>query len=110
MSCNILFCCLNIFFFKNIEFRCYHFSLVQIFINNEFVSSVSGKTFPTVDPSTGKKICDIQEGEKVRHIFFRNLLKNIKSNIILVTGKLLQKRGQVPDLLLFPAFLLCIVI
>ncbi|KAL5004464.1 hypothetical protein ScPMuIL_017920 [Solemya velum] len=36
----------------------------QIFINNEFVNSVSGKTFPTINPSTGEKICDVQEGDK----------------------------------------------
>ena len=37
----------------------------QIFINNEFVDSVSGRTFPTINPATGKKICDIAEGDKV---------------------------------------------
>jgi len=37
----------------------------QLFINNEFVNSTSGKTFPTIDPATGKKICDVQEGDKV---------------------------------------------
>nr|XP_037292015.1 retinal dehydrogenase 2-like [Rhipicephalus microplus] len=37
----------------------------QIFINNEFVNSVSGKTFPTYNPATGKKIADVQEGDKV---------------------------------------------
>ncbi|XP_078605473.1 aldehyde dehydrogenase, mitochondrial-like [Branchiostoma floridae x Branchiostoma japonicum] len=36
----------------------------QIFINNEFVNSVSGKTFPTINPATGEKICDVQEAEK----------------------------------------------
>ncbi|OWF44075.1 retinal dehydrogenase 1-like [Mizuhopecten yessoensis] len=36
----------------------------QIFINNEFVNSVSGKTFPTLDPCTEEKIADIQEGDK----------------------------------------------
>ncbi|XP_062547720.1 aldehyde dehydrogenase 1A1-like [Armigeres subalbatus] len=36
----------------------------QIFINNEFVDAVSGKVFPTVNPSTGKKIVDIAEGDK----------------------------------------------
>lgn len=36
----------------------------QIFINNEFVDAVSGKVFPTVNPSTGKKIADIAEGDK----------------------------------------------
>ncbi|UYV65183.1 ALDH1A2 [Cordylochernes scorpioides] len=37
---------------------------VQIFINNEFHDSVSKKTFPTINPSTGEKICDVQEGDK----------------------------------------------
>ncbi len=37
----------------------------QIFINNKWVNSVSGKTFPTINPSTGEKICDVQEGDKV---------------------------------------------
>lgn len=37
---------------------------VKIFINNEFVNSVSGKTFPTYNPATGDKIVDIQEGDK----------------------------------------------
>lgn len=37
----------------------------QIFINNEWVTSVSGKTFATVNPTNGKKICDVQEGDKV---------------------------------------------
>jgi len=36
----------------------------QIFINNQFVNSVSGKTFPDVNPATGEKIVDIQEGDK----------------------------------------------
>ncbi|VDN09454.1 unnamed protein product [Dibothriocephalus latus] len=36
----------------------------DIFINNEWHPSVSGKTFPTVNPSTGKKICDVAAGDK----------------------------------------------
>ncbi|XP_048252474.1 aldehyde dehydrogenase, mitochondrial-like [Haliotis rufescens] len=44
---------------KNPEVKC-----TQIFINNEFVNSVSGKTFPTLNPSTGVKIVDVQEGDK----------------------------------------------
>merc|ERR1719348_79517 len=36
----------------------------QIFINNEFVDSVSGKTFPTINPATGEEICQVQEGDK----------------------------------------------
>lgn len=36
----------------------------QIFINNEYVNSVSGKVFPTVNPATGEKITDVQEGDQ----------------------------------------------
>ena len=36
----------------------------QIFINNQFVDSESGKTFPTINPSTGDVICNVQEGDK----------------------------------------------
>lgn len=36
----------------------------QVFINNEWVDAASGKTFPTINPATGKKICDVQEGDK----------------------------------------------
>lgn len=36
----------------------------KIFINNEWRNSVSGKTFPTFNPATGEKICDVAEGDK----------------------------------------------
>jgi len=36
----------------------------KIFINNEWVDSVSGKTFPTINPTTGEIICQVQEGDK----------------------------------------------
>lgn len=36
----------------------------KLFINNEWVDSVSGKTFPTINPCTEEKICDVQEGDK----------------------------------------------
>uniref|UniRef100_A0A914VSX4 aldehyde dehydrogenase (NAD(+)) n=1 Tax=Plectus sambesii TaxID=2011161 RepID=A0A914VSX4_9BILA len=36
----------------------------KIFINNEWRNSISGKTFPTFNPATGEKICDVQEGDK----------------------------------------------
>ncbi len=36
----------------------------KIFINNTWHDSVSGKTFPTINPATGEKICDVQEGDK----------------------------------------------
>ena len=35
----------------------------SIFINNDFVNSESGKTFPTINPATGDVICDVQEGD-----------------------------------------------
>jgi aldehyde dehydrogenase (NAD+) len=35
-----------------------------IFINGEFVNSVSGKTFDTINPSTGKVLAKVQEGDK----------------------------------------------
>lgn len=30
------------------------------------MDSVSGKTFPVINPATGKKTCDVSEGNKVR--------------------------------------------
>ncbi|XP_074604211.1 aldehyde dehydrogenase 1A1-like isoform X2 [Brevipalpus obovatus] len=36
----------------------------QIFINNEWVDSVSGKKFATINPATGEKIVDVAEGDK----------------------------------------------
>nr|AOD75396.1 aldehyde dehydrogenase-like protein [Tyrophagus putrescentiae] len=36
----------------------------QIFINNEWHNSVSGKTFPVINPATEEKIADVQEGDK----------------------------------------------
>ena len=36
----------------------------QLFIDNEFVDAVSGKTFPTIDPSTEEVICHVAEGDK----------------------------------------------
>jgi acyl-CoA reductase-like NAD-dependent aldehyde dehydrogenase len=37
--------------------------LKKIFINNEFVNSVSGKTFPTYNPATEELIAQVQEGD-----------------------------------------------
>jgi len=39
--------------------------LLQIFINNEWVDAVEGKTFPTINPATGDVICEVAEGTKV---------------------------------------------
>jgi len=35
-----------------------------MFIAGKWVDSVSGKTFPTLNPCTGEKICDVAEGDK----------------------------------------------
>ncbi|CAG2105416.1 unnamed protein product [Medioppia subpectinata] len=37
----------------------------QIFINNEWHNSVSGKTFPTINPANNEKLADIQEADEV---------------------------------------------
>ena len=37
----------------------------QIFINNEFHKSESGKQFPTINPTTGEVITMVEEGDKV---------------------------------------------
>lgn len=36
----------------------------KIFINGEWHNSVSGKTFPTINPTNGKLITEVQEGDK----------------------------------------------
>ncbi|XP_016410714.1 aldehyde dehydrogenase family 1 member A3-like [Sinocyclocheilus rhinocerous] len=36
----------------------------KIFINNEWHTSIKGKTFPTINPATGVKICDVEEADK----------------------------------------------
>lgn len=35
----------------------------RLFINNEFVPAVSGKTFPTVDPATEKVVAEVSEAD-----------------------------------------------
>lgn len=37
----------------------------QIFINNEFVDAVSGKTFAVLNPATGNVLAQVAEGDKV---------------------------------------------
>lgn len=36
----------------------------KLFIDNEFVDAVSGKTFPTINPATEEVICQVAEGDK----------------------------------------------
>ena len=40
----------------------------QLFINNEFVESVSGKRFEVINPATGDLICDVAEADKVSYL------------------------------------------
>src|SRR6266487_4361453 len=35
-----------------------------LFIGGKWLDSVSGKTFPTINPATGKTICQVAEGDK----------------------------------------------
>ncbi|HAZ49092.1 MAG TPA: betaine-aldehyde dehydrogenase [Cyanobacteria bacterium UBA11371] len=35
----------------------------QLLINNEWVNSVSGKRFPTINPATGETICEVAEAD-----------------------------------------------
>lgn len=42
-----------------------NFFPLQIFINNEWQDSVSGRVFPAYNPATGEQICEVQEAEKV---------------------------------------------
>jgi len=44
---------------KNIKFE-----YTQCFINNQYVNAAGGKTFADINPTTGEKFADIQEGEK----------------------------------------------
>jgi len=56
-------CCKNAT--KEITVKGKKFSIFdKIFINNEWVDAVSGKTFPVFDPSTGEEVCQIAEGDK----------------------------------------------
>jgi len=53
---------------KSISIRSYSSKVdvkyTQLFINNEFVNSVNGKTFESIDPSTEEVICQVQEADK----------------------------------------------
>ena len=51
--------------YKCVSWVNYLFCHFQIFINNEWYNSESGKVFPVLNPCTAEKICDIQEGDKV---------------------------------------------
>ncbi len=51
----------------------------QLFINNEFVDAASGKTFPTINPSTGETIAEVAEADKVQILLERVKVKGLDS-------------------------------
>jgi hypothetical protein len=57
-----------------VQVVCQPGDVLQIFINNEWHKSSSGKTFKTFDPATGQVIADVQEGNKVGFIMFVSLV------------------------------------
>ena len=72
-ACNGALSNVSFFYFVKIRLKTSYLKLKktllskQLFINNEFVDSVSGKTFPTINPVTEEKICDVAEGDKVSY-------------------------------------------
>ena len=40
-------------------------SVTKLLINNRWVPSESGKTFATINPSTGEEICQVAEADAV---------------------------------------------
>ena len=38
--------------------------MTKLLIGNEWVNSKSGKTFPTINPSTGEEICQVAEADE----------------------------------------------
>ncbi|XP_047139581.1 aldehyde dehydrogenase, mitochondrial isoform X1 [Hydra vulgaris] len=76
----------------------------QLFINNQWVDSMSGKTFPTINPATEEKICDVSEGDKedvdlavkaAREAFKRNSIwRSMDSS---VRGELLNKLADLVE-------------
>ena len=38
-------------------------SATKLLINNQWVDSASGKTFPTINPATGEVICQVAEAD-----------------------------------------------
>lgn len=50
---------------------------LQIFIGNEWLPSSRARTFPTFNPATGVKICDVEEADRVRRQAVATLLAQI---------------------------------
>ena len=39
-------------------------TFTKLFISNQFIDYISGKTFPTINPATEEVICQVSEGDK----------------------------------------------
>jgi acyl-CoA reductase-like NAD-dependent aldehyde dehydrogenase len=48
------------------------YDVLQIFINNEWRKSISGKTFDTYNPANGQRITSVQEGDAVSAVLLNN--------------------------------------
>lgn len=85
--------CLQPFYLNRFTSYVSFFLWLQIFINNEWQDSVSGKVFPTCNPSTGETICEVQEADQVQWLIFRfpPILNTVPS-----TSHTLRKRGEKP--------------
>ena len=62
------------------------FFYFQLFINNEFVNSESGKRFPTINPSNGEVITNVQEGDKVSSVCIKNNGLSIGKKILSISS------------------------
>uniref|UniRef100_A0A672YMF5 Aldehyde dehydrogenase 1 family, member A3 n=1 Tax=Sphaeramia orbicularis TaxID=375764 RepID=A0A672YMF5_9TELE len=50
----------------------------KIFINNEWHTSSTGRTFPTFNPATGVKLCDVEEGDKSFYVDLDGSIKTLR--------------------------------
>jgi len=77
----------------------------KLFINNEFVDAISGKTFPCVNPSTGKVIVHLAEGDKAdvdkavaaaRAAFpkWRSLDASARGKLLITLAQLIEKNAD----------------
>lgn len=70
---------------------------LQIFINNEWHESTSGKKFPTYNPSTLEKICDIEEGDKVG-VIGKAVQKTVSGGLAVLEKNLEEKLALNTDM------------
>lgn len=70
---------------------------LQIFINNEWHESTSGKKFPTYNPSTLEKICDIEEGDKVG-VIGKAVQKTVSRGLAVLEQNLEEKLALKTDM------------